>query len=346
MIETPGDHIHPLLNTPEPKRRFIPSKWEAKKIAYLVKAIRKGWIKVGEDESANRPKRTEFKLMWADDNKVIGGDDSKAAQRRQAIHIPAPRKRLPGHAESYRPPPEYLLSEEERAKWDDHEHRAGAFMGKSHNSMREIGLFDKLFQETFERCLDLYLCPRATVMRVRPPTFSLSCCAVTSTSSLTTRVCVSFLASSTASSRPTCYCPSCHRPMSCVRSRPSSPWRTWVTPRTRSFARSLPIPRASSSPRARTTARFACGRCRPAAASVSSTCAARRSSHRLPRKMRRTRTQRPMTATKRTPMPPPMPRTPPRKRAMTLVSRRAIPRSRPARTRPRPSAPRRPSSCR
>lgn len=28
-------------------------------------------------------------------------------------HIPAPAKPLPGHAESYNPPPEYLFTEEE-----------------------------------------------------------------------------------------------------------------------------------------------------------------------------------------------------------------------------------------
>ena len=38
----------PAINLPEPKRRFVPSKWEAQKIAYLVKAIRKGWVKLDE----------------------------------------------------------------------------------------------------------------------------------------------------------------------------------------------------------------------------------------------------------------------------------------------------------
>ena len=38
------------------------------------------------------------------------------------MHIPAPRLKLPGHAESYNPPPEYLPTQEEvrraaRALW-------------------------------------------------------------------------------------------------------------------------------------------------------------------------------------------------------------------------------------
>lgn len=39
--------IHPMTNEDEPKRRFIPSKWEAQRVNYLVQAIKKGWIKTG-----------------------------------------------------------------------------------------------------------------------------------------------------------------------------------------------------------------------------------------------------------------------------------------------------------
>ena len=33
------------------------------------------------------------------------------------FHIPAPKMVLPGHSESYNPPPEYLFTAEERLKW-------------------------------------------------------------------------------------------------------------------------------------------------------------------------------------------------------------------------------------
>ena len=36
-----------MTNEDEPKRRFIPSKWEAQRVNYLVQAIKKGWIKTG-----------------------------------------------------------------------------------------------------------------------------------------------------------------------------------------------------------------------------------------------------------------------------------------------------------
>jgi len=37
--------IHPISSAPEPKRRFVPSKWEHKRVMKMVRAIRKGWLK-------------------------------------------------------------------------------------------------------------------------------------------------------------------------------------------------------------------------------------------------------------------------------------------------------------
>lgn len=61
-----------------------------------------GWIK------PRRPKDTapQYYDLWAqeDPNAILG---------RHKMHVPAPKMRLPGHEESYNPPPEYLLTEEE-----------------------------------------------------------------------------------------------------------------------------------------------------------------------------------------------------------------------------------------
>jgi hypothetical protein len=46
-------------------------------------------------------------------------DDILAESRRYKFHLPAPKMPLPGHAESYNPPPEYLLNEEEKKKFDE-----------------------------------------------------------------------------------------------------------------------------------------------------------------------------------------------------------------------------------
>lgn len=101
---TSKKEIHPLSSAPEPKRRFIPSKWEAKKIMKIVKSIRKGWIAKGkaEQEAAKKPM---VYSIWDE------GDDVK---RNDSHHIPAPKLPLPKNNESYNPPEEYLPDEEER----------------------------------------------------------------------------------------------------------------------------------------------------------------------------------------------------------------------------------------
>lgn len=71
-------------------------------VSRLVHAIKMGWIQ------PRRPRDSapSFYDLWAqeDPNAVLG---------RHKMHVPAPKLALPGHAESYNPPPEYLLSEEE-----------------------------------------------------------------------------------------------------------------------------------------------------------------------------------------------------------------------------------------
>lgn len=61
-----------------------------------------GWIK------PRKPKddTPTYYDLWAheDPNSILG---------RHKMHVPAPKMKLPGHEESYNPPPEYLLSEEE-----------------------------------------------------------------------------------------------------------------------------------------------------------------------------------------------------------------------------------------
>ena len=87
---------------------------------------------------------------------------------RLRMHIPAPKTTLPGHAESYNPPPEYLFSHDELKKWRtaDKEDRRQNFVPQKFTSMRAIPGYKKFITERFERCLDLYLCPRQQKMRV------------------------------------------------------------------------------------------------------------------------------------------------------------------------------------
>nr|CCA19917.1 conserved hypothetical protein [Albugo laibachii Nc14] len=143
--------IHSMANDQEPKSRFIPSKWERMKILKIAKGIKEGRITV------NAPainKLAEFYQLWHDDEAT---DNTKGL-----VHVKAPKMPLPGHAESYNPPEEYLFTKEERRAWEemDPEDRETDFIPQKFKSFREISGYSHFARERFERCLDLYLCPR------------------------------------------------------------------------------------------------------------------------------------------------------------------------------------------
>lgn len=79
-------------------------------------------------------------------------------------HIPAPKRELPMHAESYNPPDEYLLDEEEKKQFDemDEAERPYNYLPQKFEALRKVPLYENLIREHFERCLDLYMCPRMT----------------------------------------------------------------------------------------------------------------------------------------------------------------------------------------
>uniref|UniRef100_G3UGV3 Ribosome biogenesis protein BOP1 n=1 Tax=Loxodonta africana TaxID=9785 RepID=G3UGV3_LOXAF len=149
--------IHPVTNRPADKRSFIPSLVEKEKVSRMVHAIKMGWIQ------PRRPRdpAPSYYDLWAqeDPNAVLG---------RHKMHVPAPKLALPGHAESYNPPPEYLPSEEERLAWERQEPGEGKldFLPHKFPSLRAVPAYSRFIQERFERCLDLYLCPRQRKMRV------------------------------------------------------------------------------------------------------------------------------------------------------------------------------------
>lgn len=150
------DKGHPLSNAPEPKRRFIPSKWEAKKVVKLVRAIRKGWIKL--DKPKEKPK---YYLMWGDDLKTV------AKTANGLPYIPAPKPKLPGHEESYNPPVEYIPTQDELNSYAlMYEEDRPKFIPKGFESLRQVRSYSEFIKERFERCLDLYLCPRTRKKRI------------------------------------------------------------------------------------------------------------------------------------------------------------------------------------
>lgn len=75
---------------------------------------------------------------------------------------------LPTHQESYNPSKEYLLDEEEKKAWEeqDPEERTLHYLPKSHPNLRSVSAYEHSVQERFDRCLDLYLCPRLKKKRL------------------------------------------------------------------------------------------------------------------------------------------------------------------------------------
>lgn len=144
--------IMPLSAAPEPKRRFVPSKNEAKRVMQLVRAIREGRIKPyrppeEEEEEDFDTKRYD---IWADE-----------APQDRPHHFPAPKPPPPGYEDSYHPPAEYIPDKDEKAAWEaqDPEDREKEYLPTDHDSLRKVPGYDNV-KMVFERCLDLYLAPR------------------------------------------------------------------------------------------------------------------------------------------------------------------------------------------
>ena len=149
----------PLSAAPEPKRRFVPSKWEHKRVMQIVRAIRKGLIVPRKPKSTHQVAYN----LW--------NDEEDKEREPHPMHIPAPKMKLPDHAESYNPPSEFLLTKEEEAEWNgmDREDRMRNFLPSKYPNLRAVPGYSRFINERFGRCLDLYLCPRTVKKRVVDP---------------------------------------------------------------------------------------------------------------------------------------------------------------------------------
>ena len=144
----------PLSSAPEPKRRFVPSKHEAKRVMKIVRAIRDGRILPYKPPAETEEDDPDVKRydIWA----------NEAPRPDHPMTIPAPKLPPPGYEESYHPPPEYVPDQDEKKAWEeaDEEDRDKDFLPTSHDSLRKVPGYERFVKEKFERCLDLYLAPR------------------------------------------------------------------------------------------------------------------------------------------------------------------------------------------
>ncbi|BGO91429.1 hypothetical protein NBRC10512_003089 [Rhodotorula toruloides] len=145
----------PLSHRPEPKSRFLPSKWEHKKVMKIVRAIRSGRITPRRPGAPKPPEKPRFYALWSAD------DDTPTAPH--PMHMPAPKLAPPTHGESYNPPEEYLWTKAEEEEFDalEKEDKKGKVVPRKYGSLRLVPAYQNFVQERFERCLDLYLAPRA-----------------------------------------------------------------------------------------------------------------------------------------------------------------------------------------
>ncbi|CAG9582900.1 unnamed protein product [Danaus chrysippus] len=153
----------PLRAFPDHKRSFLPSRSEQLAVSKLVHALKMGWTKTRKEMAAEKRKKKEraFYDLWSSSATPATGG---------ARVLPAPKRALPGHAESYNPPAEYLLDDKEMKEWDALAEtpwkRKYTFLPQKHSCLRDVEAFPRFVRERFLRCLDLYLAPRALKMRL------------------------------------------------------------------------------------------------------------------------------------------------------------------------------------
>ena len=94
--------------------------------------------------------------IWEDDTIVPWRPKGAPKQ------IKAPKRDLPMHAESYNPPEEYLLDEDEKKQLEEMDDldKPYNFVPQKFDALRKVPMYQDLVRENFERCLDLYMCPR------------------------------------------------------------------------------------------------------------------------------------------------------------------------------------------
>lgn len=136
---------HPIQSQ-EPKRRFVPSKWERLKVQKFLKALKEGRMKTLEEKKKEReerladPDEQNLRDLWADETIVPW--KPRGAPRA----IPAPKRDLPTHAESFNPPDEYLFDEKEKEQYDkmDESDRPINYVPQKFECLRKVPLYENL----------------------------------------------------------------------------------------------------------------------------------------------------------------------------------------------------------
>ena len=151
-------------NRYEAKARFQPSKWEKMQVDKLLEKLKNKEIDMDYLKGKKKKDNTDKPfLLWT------GDEEDEILIQKGPQHIAAPKLPPPGHAESYVPPDEYLPTEEDHEEWarlEPKDRPHGLLVPKKHPNLRSVGAYEHSVREVFERCLDLYLCPRVIKRRL------------------------------------------------------------------------------------------------------------------------------------------------------------------------------------
>mmetsp|Transcript_15150 Transcript_15150/g.23257 ORF Transcript_15150/g.23257 Transcript_15150/m.23257 type:complete len:812 (-) Transcript_15150:111-2546(-) len=148
----------------ERKSKFQTNAYERMQIQKMLEDLKEGKITLDELKGKTKKKDSdEPYLLWA------GDEEDELAMRKGPQHLPAPKLPPPGHAESYIPPDEYLPTEKDIKEWEDmdpNDRPHGLLIPQKFDNLRSVGAYQYSVREAFQRCLDLYLCPRAMKRRL------------------------------------------------------------------------------------------------------------------------------------------------------------------------------------
>ncbi|KAL2709050.1 Ribosome biogenesis protein ERB1 [Kluyveromyces marxianus] len=152
---TRHESVMPVTAVPEPKRRFVPSKHEAKRVMKIVRAIREGRI-------IPPKKLKELRAKEEQENHNYDLWENSEESSDHIMNLRAPKLPPPTNEESYNPPEEYLLTPEEKEAWEKMEpsERERNFLPQKYGALRKVPGYTESVRERFERSLDLYLAPR------------------------------------------------------------------------------------------------------------------------------------------------------------------------------------------
>lgn len=179
LPETSNEVFDITVSGHRPKTSFILSKANYQTILSYKNRLRKGELKVDKygkvisknpkkakqlaDLQRENPFRAHSNYMSIAKGKMVDIWENKKYEPK--VHrdiLTAPKERAPGNEESFNPPQEYLFNHEQALKFKRiaPQDRNGRVLPKKYDSMRKIPQFGRYVHERFERCLDLYLCPR------------------------------------------------------------------------------------------------------------------------------------------------------------------------------------------